>query len=62
MYGATAAVSEAKPRRLQGRTLAAVALVCAAFGVAASVALRRGGAIQTMPTAVLTTTASRAAT
>lgn len=47
-YGATAAVSEAKkPRRLQGRALAAVALVSAALGVAASVAFRRGGAIQT---------------
>ena len=48
MYGATAAVSEAKPRRLQGRALAAVALVSAALGVAASVAFRRGGAIQMM--------------
>ena len=50
MYGATAAVSEAKPRRLQGRALAAVALVSAALGVAAwpaSVAFSRGGAIQT---------------
>ena len=47
MYGATAAVSEAKPRRLQGRALAAVALVSAALGVAASVAFRRGGAVQT---------------
>ena len=50
MYGATAAVSEAKPRRLQGRSLAAVALVSAALGVAASVAFRRGGAIQTKET------------
>ena len=53
MYGATAAVSEAKkPRRLQGRALAAAALVSAALGVAASVAFRRGGAIGLVASAI----------